>query len=273
MTSVGDADDDRRRVSRLTLLIVIVSAHLLAIWLLLQSPLAGVPSSTSSILTSFDVVTPMSVPPEEPPPPAPTRGGSGSPGINRQKAAIMAEAPAPPMREAIDAVLSPTMASAPAIMAGTAALDLGAGGAGGDGVGSGLGVGNGSGRGVGDGAGSEDADEDRYARADWIKRPSQDAYERHWPIGRSLPNYPVTITLTCYVRRNLKPGRCRKLSEAPANAGFGTMVLRAIEDSRVRPVARNGNPVWDKAVLITIVLDRLETAPRLTSTASVPPAR
>jgi len=273
VTSVGDADDDRRRVTRLTLLIVIVSAHLLAIWLLLQSPPAGVPSSTSSILTSFDVVTPMSVPPEEPPPPAPARGGGGSPGINRQRAAIMAEAPAPPMREAMDAVLSPTMASAPAIMAGTAALDLGAGGAGGDGVGSGSGVGNGSGRGVGDGASSEDADEDRYARADWIKRPSQDAYERHWPIGRSLPNYPVTITLTCYVRRNLKPGRCRKLSEAPANAGFGTMVLRAIEDSRVRPVARNGNPVWDKAVLITIVLDRLETAPRLTSTASVPPAR
>lgn len=273
--AAGDVDRSPRRPSLLT---AIVGAHLLAIWLLLRPGPPLPVTAPQPLLTLFDVEPPPPPPPPAPAPPpamakAPlTAGGGGSPGVQRQRPATLVEQPAPPRREAMDATLVPdTPPSLAGPEAGSAPIDLGLGGLNGrgDGTGSGDGPGDGPGRGAGG------SDQDAYAAAEWIERPPPGLAKRYWPIGQEKLRQPVTVRLACRVRRNGRPYACRVRSETPRHLGFSRTALAILQAARVRPVTRNGNPVPDIPVLISIVFDRLEAAPRvpITSAASAPPVR
>lgn len=268
---------DPRRASRPLLFAAIVAAHLLALWLLLRPTPAAV-AAAERTLALFDVALPPPAQPPPPPPPPARRASAdgaratsdgGSPGVSRERAAVRVDAPAPPMREAMDATATALpLAPPPALPAGTAMLDLGAGGAGGLGTGAGAGTGSGDGNGSGGG-------EDVFGRADWVKRPPDDAFRRNWPLGRPRLGTGVVVVLACLVRRSGVPYRCRLRSETPRRWGFARTALMVMPEARVRPVARNGAPLWDMPVVITVVFNAIEVAPRVpvSAAASAPRAR
>ncbi len=188
--------------------------------------------------------------------------------MRRERPTLRTPLLAPPAREAIDVTPAPLMPPALALpAAGSASVDLGAGGADGIGEGAGSGTGIGDGRGRG-GTGAVDV----YARAEWVEQPPQSAYRRFWPIGRPLPKYAVTVRVICHVRRNGSPYRCRHMSEQPRGAGFSKMIQRVVVEGKVRPLSRNGAPLWDRPVIIEVVLDLMMAAPRVSAAASALPS-
>lgn len=273
------AIDDRRRAPRFVLLAAIGAAHLGAIWWLLSPNDPIKPATSSRAISLFDVRAPI-VDPETPPPPAPPpppppshkaavrpASSGGSPGSRRERAAVRTDSFASPMREAMDVLPSTIpIGSPPALSAGTTTIDLGAGGSDGQGTGNGEGLGHGD----GSGSGAEE-----FGRAQWVKRPPAEVFHRHWPRGQSRLSREVVVTLSCSVRRSGVPYRCRLRREQPRGLGFARTALMVMPDARVLPMSRNGAPMWDQPVLITIVFDALEVAPRIpvSAAASAPRAR
>lgn len=275
MIAAGVSNGRRRFTPRFTLFAVAAAAHLVLIWLLLQEAATPVARSSDPLLRLFDLpLPPMPAAPPPPPPPLLARpGGGGSPGVRRERAAAMVERPAPPRRQAMDATLlpiAPLPDAEPA--AGSASVDSGLGGLNGrgDGTGSGAGSGDGPGSGLGSGGG-----EDAYAHAEWIERAPPSVSQRFWPPRQQRMERPATVRLICKVRRSGRPYACRVRSETPRPLGFRTTALAILQASRVKPVTRNGDPLYDVPVLINLFFDPLEVAPRLplTSEASAPRAR
>lgn len=265
MSVAGTRADAHRPLPRFLLFAAIAAAHMFAIWLLLQRTIASDNSESAPTLTVFDAFLPPPPPPPDPPPPPPpppreTAGAppsGGSPGVRRERPALQVRMPAPPVREAMDATISPAALTPPTLPpTGTAPIDLGLGGA------EGVGLGTGAGRGVGDGPGAGDGGGIVYSPAEWIQKPSSDAWREHWPrtlAGRARTEN-VTVLLGCRVRRNGNPYRCKVLEVQPRIAAFGGAALRLVVGSRVRPVLLNGADA-NMPVSIRIAFDGVTAAP------------
>lgn len=125
-----------------------------------------------------------------------------------------------------------------------------ASGSDGIGQGSGQGMGKGTGNGAGNGAGGEDGGV-RFARADWIEKPTRADFDREWPPQHRKLDTEVRVVVACYVKPNGRPYRCKVAWTNRPRSGFGGAAVRLVQGARVKPVRKNGQAV-DLPVLAPI---------------------
>ncbi|UYY57854.1 energy transducer TonB [Sphingomonas sp. S2-65] len=147
---------------------------------------------------------------------------------------------------------TPPLAPLISPQAPAAAVPLPGLGTGGDGTADGRGRGSGDGAGDGDGSGADGGGGTRYARAEWIERPTRKDFEREWPPMYRKLDAPVRVILACYVKPTGRPYRCTVAAINRRNSGFGSAAIRLVQGARVRPVLRNGE-MLDVPVLAPIV--------------------
>jgi protein TonB len=109
----------------------------------------------------------------------------------------------------------------------------------GTGQGAGRGSGNGTGNGAGSGAGSGGGGV-RFARADWIEKPTRADFEREWPAAHRQLQAEVRVVVACYVKPSGRPHRCKVAAINNPLAGFGPAAIRLVQGARVKPVRKNG---------------------------------
>lgn len=198
------------------------------------------PASQPTALTVFDVaLPPPPEPPPAPPPPMPPRPSprpaGGKPPAASRPVPVPAEATPLPLAPSAP-VRSPfTDDLGTALVDGGTALD-GPGGAGEGRGGMGGGAGTGDGTGAGSGA-------PRYARAEWIYKPSLPDFRRHWPVEAARRRITGYVTLSCVVPRPGRPRSCRVVSERPSGFGFGRAAVAISPLFRIRPVFRDADVV------------------------------
>lgn len=231
-----------------------VLVHALLLFLILSGRAASSdPVSPPAGLSVFDVVPPP-IPPAiapTPPPPVPpqpvrpTPRDGGSPDRARPAPPVSFDAPA----RIADLMAEPVPAQAPQgqiPLPGLAAAPSSTG------AGTGSGDGEG-GHGRGDGTGSGDG-RAGLARALWIKVPSPQEFEAHWPERAWRNRVSGRVMLSCLVPRPGPPRRCRVVSEYPRNLGFGASAMRLSRLFRIQPVTR-GAEVQNLPVIVPITFN------------------
>lgn len=234
----------RERVAGLTVALLVHAALLL---LALAAAPQMVSPANETVLRVFDVMPPppalpVVLPEPVPPPPVPdnsvTERSANTPAPDGGRA--QARMALPDMTPVVDA--PPTMTDQP-----SAATTLGDAPVG-TGRGDRMGQGDGNGAGNGDGDGAKPM---RWARTEWIVRPSTRSFYANWPRVALANKESGEAVLSCMIAASGRPRRCVVLSEAPAGAGFGAAALRMAPGFRIQPVRRNGRAV-DMPVLVPL---------------------
>ncbi|MCD2323078.1 energy transducer TonB [Sphingomonas sp. IC-56] len=133
----------------------------------------------------------------------------------------------------------------------------------GSGAGSGSGAGNGAGSGSGSGTGGGEGGV-RFARADWIEKPTRAAFEREWPPQHRKLDVEVRVVVACYVKPSGRPHRCKVAAISRPGDGFDRAAIRLVQGARVRPVRKNGQAM-DLPILAPIAFWPAPKAPPPTS--------
>lgn len=113
----------------------------------------------------------------------------------------------------------------------------------------------GSGSGAGDGAGG-----DRFARADWIEKPTRADFQREWPPRFRHLAAEVQVLVACYVRPSGRPHGCKAVWTNRAGDGFDRAAVRLVQGARVKPVRKNGQAL-DLPILAPIAFWPAPKAP------------
>lgn len=232
--------------------------------LLFGKPASFHVSPEPAAISIFDVPPPPPPPPPEQDEPKPSRISTAKPQAapGGRKASppplptladpapvlVLALAPPSPL---IHPEAPPATTPAPGTAQGSDGIGQGSG------AGSGSGTGNGAGSGTGGGEGEDGV---RFARADWIEKPTRAAFEREWPPQHRHLNAEVRVVVACYVKPSGRPHRCKVAWTNRPGPGFGTAAVRLVQGARVKPVRQNGQTL-DLPILAPIAFWPAPKAP------------
>lgn len=121
------------------------------------------------------------------------------------------------------------------------------------GAGAGVVVGGGSGAGAGTGAGIDRDKGMVLSRPDWVVKPSDAALDAFWPVEAGKAHRSGVSAIACRVQLSTQVHDCQLIAESPAERGFGTAAIAASRIFRVHPPRRNGKPIDEAWIAVTIV--------------------
>lgn len=225
---------------------VVLTAHLIVFALIARSQ----PPTPASLRPSpIDIILmrpPAPPPPPPPPPPAKIspKAGGGAPAapsrVHRsplpveqpELATPPKPAPTPTLNVGVSDIASPTPGM----------------GQGGQGTGTGAGTGEGDGPGAG------------MTPPRFIRGPNQGNLRDSHPREALRAGRSGVAVVNCRIQADTRLSRCRIVSETPTGQGFGAAGLSVAETYyRFQPPTRNGAPVEDQGVTVTIQFGRAQS--------------